>query len=57
MSNEILYHTAEGVAIYKGEKPPSQKELHKAPESYSPRDLNNMSPQRRRELAREFDGR
>ena len=54
MNNEILYYTADGVAIYRGEPRPTQRELHKAPESYSPKDLNNMSEAKRRQLAKEF---
>lgn len=33
MPNEILYELPDGTPTYRGEKPPSDRELHRPPES------------------------
>ena len=51
MRDEILYELPDGTAIYRGEKPPTDREVHRAPESYN---LGNLSSQRLRELVAEY---
>lgn len=50
MNDEILYYTADGIAIYRGEPKPTERELSRAPESYK---LGELDGQRLRELSAE----
>lgn len=50
MNDEILYYTADGIAIC-GEPKPTERELSRAPESYK---LGELDGQRLRELSAEY---